>query len=263
MKKALACLVVGTLALAACVGQPQRRGPPAKVVEAALRGVPGVAQPSRIVAVEVALGQLAAELTPSAAMLNYASAAAQVQQPGGLISAQQWIGSSPPPVSMIKWNTRAVVMSCDGALAASTGRFTDASGLVGNYAMIWQRESNGSYRWLHHVAAPDVPQPPPRPSAEADAGPNGIVVTALDAVQGLVASCPRRGEDLPPPPALAITDDLPGGASLSGDGTMRWRWEQRGNGTRFIAAEYFYEGRWLNGFEQPIGASASAGTGAP
>lgn len=259
MKKALACLVVGALALAACMGQPQRRGPPAKVVEAALRGVPGVAQPSRIVAVEVALGQLAVELTPSAAMLNYAGAAAQVQQASGLIPVQQWIGSNPPPASTIKFNTRAVVMSCDGALAASTGRFTDAAGIVGNYAMIWQREGNGSYRWLHHVAAPDVPQPAPRRSAEADAGPNGIVVTALDAVQGLVATCPRRGEDLPPPPALAITDDLPGGATLSKDGTMRWRWEQRSDGTRFIAAEYFYEGRWLNGFEQPFGT----GTGAP
>jgi len=254
VRKALACLVVGALALTACMGQPQRRGPPTKVIDAVLRGVPGVAQPSRIVAIEVALGQLASELTPTAALLNYAAATAQVQETSGLTPVQQWIGQAPPPATAIKWNTRAVAISCDGALAASTGRFTDAQGIVGKYAMIWQRQSDGSYRWLHHVAAPDVPQPPPRARPE----PGNITVTAMDAVQGMIATCPRRGEDLPPPPALSVMDDLPGGATLSDDGTLRWRWQQRGDGARFIAAEYFYEGRWLNAFEQPIGATTAA-----
>ena len=120
MRKALACLVVGALALTACMGQPQRRGPPTKVIDAVLRGVPGVAQPSRIVAIEVALGQLASELTPTAALLNYAAATAQVQEASGLTPVQQWIGQAPPPATAIKWNTRAVAISCDGALAAST-----------------------------------------------------------------------------------------------------------------------------------------------
>jgi hypothetical protein len=256
VRTALALAAMSALALAACAGGggPQR---PNKqqiaMIDRALTSAPGAAQPSRIVAAEVALGQAGAELTPALAFANTAASGAQVQEAGGLTPFANWLPRA--PASGIKWNTRAVVISCDGTLAASTGRFTDAGGIVGNYAMIWQRQSDGTYRWLHHVAAPDMPQPPPPARPEA----GNIVVRALDAVQGMVATCPRQREELPPPPALAIGDDLPGAASLSRDGTLRWRWQQRSDGVRVVAAEYFYEGRWLSGFEQPIGAGASAG----
>jgi hypothetical protein len=46
-------------------------------------------------------------------------------------------------------------------------------------------------------------------------------------------------------------------ARLSRDGTLRWRWEHRADGTRFAAAEYFYEGRWLTAFEQTLTPTAS------
>jgi hypothetical protein len=68
-------------------------------------------------------------------------------------------------------------------------------------------------------------------------------------VQGLVATCPRGGGAIPPPPALSLADDQPGDATLARDGTLRWRWQQAEAGGKFVAADYFYEGRWLTAFE--------------
>ena len=78
------------------------------------------------------------------------------------------------------------------------------------------------------------------------------VVTPLDAVLGLAASCPRGGSETPPPPAIPVGEDGKTDARLSRDGTLRWRWEHRADGTRYAAAEYFYEGRWLTAFEQTL-----------
>jgi hypothetical protein len=245
-------LVAGSLAfaLSACGGQP-RRGPPPKVIDQVLRGAPGVAQPSTIVATEVAFGRLASETNQSAAFLQYAAAGAQVHTPAGLVPAQQWLVQSGSAAGATQWKTRAVAIACNGALAASTGRYTDPAGIIGNYVMVWQRQGDGSYRWLYHAAGPDVPQPPPRAVPED----GDIVVTALDAVQGLIASCPRGGADIPPPPAVSLAGEAPGDATLSRDGTLRWRWEQPDAERKFIAAEYFYEGRWLIAFELSLPSS--------
>lgn len=253
MKNALAILAIGAFALVGCAGgggppKPTKRQ--VQMIDRALSTAPGAAQPSTIVALEVAFGRLASETTPAAAFLQYAASGAQAHTPQGLMPVDDWVGQAGFPTRAAKWSTRAVAIACDGAVAASTGRYTDAEGIVGNYVMIWQRQTDGSYRWVYHMAAPDVPQPPPR-VREAD---GDIVVSALDAVQGLVASCPRGDGSIPAPPAIPISGESPGGATLSNDGTLRWRWQQQDGGRTFIAAEYFYEGRWLNAFEHDLQA---------
>lgn len=250
MTKAFILAVFSALVLGACAGQQPRGGPPAKLIDAVLRTAPGGAQPSTIVAREVAFGRLASETTPAAAFLQYAAPEAQAHTAQGLVPVQQWTGQAGFPTRAAKWSTRAVSISCDGALAASTGRYTDAAGIVGNYVMIWQRQGDGLYRWTYHAAGPDVPQPPPRaPQRDGD-----IVVSALDAVQGLVASCPRGGNAIPPPPALSLASEAPSNAALSRDGTLRWHWQQQDGGATFVAADYFYEGRWLSAFEHSLAA---------
>jgi hypothetical protein len=256
MKPALTMGAAGALALslmlAACAGS----GPPKPtkrqiaMIDRALSTAPGGAQPSTIVAAEVALSRLAAETTQSAAFLQYAAPGAQMHTRDGLVDIQQWLTQAGFPTAATRYSTRAVAITCDGALAASTGRYTDSQGIVGNYAIIWQRQSDNSYRWIYHAAGPDVPQPPPRVRPQD----GDITVTALDAVQGLVASCPRGGSAIPPPPALSLGDDRPGDATLARDGTLRWRWQQGEAGARYVAAEYFYEGRWLTAFEHTLPA---------
>ena len=90
--------------------------------------------------------------------------------------------------------------------------------------------------------------PPPK----VDVQPGDIVVTEIDAIEGLVATCPRGGVPIPPPPAIPLGEDGKADAKLSKDGTLRWRWEHRADGTRYIAADYFYQGRWLTGIEQSL-----------
>ncbi|MFN4038000.1 MAG: hypothetical protein ACK4IB_01580 [Erythrobacter sp.] len=249
MRQALAIGLAGALALVltACVGGG---GPPRPtkreiaMIDRALTTAPGAAQPSTIVATEVAFGRLAAETTQAAAFLQYAAPTAQVHTAAGLVGVQQWLGQTGFPAAATKWSTRAVAITCDGDLAASTGRYTDSEGIVGNYVMIWERQSDNSYRWIYHAAGPDMPQPPPRVRPRD----GDITVTALEAVQGLVASCPRGGDPVPPPPALSLASDRPSDAKLARDGTLRWRWQQVEEDAKFVTAEYFYEGRWLTAF---------------
>ena len=145
-------------------------------------------------------------------------------------------------------------MSCDGSLAVSLGRFQDPDGVVGNFVTVWERQPNLEYRWVYDVGGPDVPQPPPRKQFED----GDIVVTAIDAVEGLVATCPRAGETVPAPPANSPVGQKAEDAKLSKDGTLRWRWQHRGEGEKYVAAEYFYNGQWVTAIEESL-ASAPEG----
>ena len=100
------------------------------------------------------------------------------------------------------------------------------------------------------MAGLDDPQPPPR--REFDDG--AIVVTAIDSILGLVATCPPPGQQVPPPPPMPIGEDGKANAQLSKDGTLRWRWEHRADGTKYVKAEYFYEGAWETAIEESLGS---------
>ncbi|MEM6858805.1 MAG: hypothetical protein AAF559_13140 [Pseudomonadota bacterium] len=236
------------LALSACSGGQQRRGPPAKVINRVLATAPGAAQPSAIVKAEIAYANAAKEEGQFTAGLNYAVPGALLHGRNGPIAFEQLANALPNPEKATEWGPNTVVMSCDGALALSLGRFRDAEGFVGNYVTTWVRQSNNSYRWSYDVAGRDDPQPPPREEFEDGA----IVVTAIDSIRGLVASCPPRGATPPPPPPMPIGEDGKSDAQLSADGTLRWRWEHREDGIKYVKAEYFYEGGWETAFEESL-----------
>jgi len=148
----------------------------------------------------------------------------------------------------VQWAPRVVVVSCDGALAVSKGRFRFPDGTVGNFVTVWERQADSGYRYVFDVSGADNPQPPPKERAQE----GDIIVTAMDLVQGLIASCPRGGAPIPPPPALPIGADGTEGSTLSRDGTLRWHWAHKADGTRIITADYFYEGRWVTAIEQSL-----------
>ncbi|MEE4288464.1 MAG: hypothetical protein V2J14_03770, partial [Erythrobacter sp.] len=181
-----------------------------------------------------------------AAGLDYAAPGALQHGRGGPVPFEAIASSTPEPEAAAEWGPRTVVMSCDGALALSLGRFRDPQGLVGNYVTTWVRQDDNSYKWTYDVAGLDDPQPPPR--REFDDG--AIVVTALSSIMGLVATCPPAGQTVPPPPPMPIGEDGKASAQLSRDGTLRWRWEHRDDGTRYVKAEYFYEGVWETAIEE-------------
>ncbi|MEQ5787873.1 hypothetical protein J3454_08215 [Erythrobacter sp. NFXS35] len=247
MKRAAALIVAGALAatLAACAAP--RQGPPTAVINRALASAPGAAQPSNVVAAEIAFARAAREQGQWTAFRQFAAPGALIHAPSGPVPLDTFLAGQSDPAEAVQWEPRAVAISCDGAMAVSQGRYRDPQGMVGNFVTVWERQSDGEYRYVFDAGGPDVPQPPPRKQFED----GDIVVTSIDAVLGLVASCPRGGA-VPPPPAMPIGEDGKADARLSRDGTLRWRWEHRDDGTRYAEVEYYYEGRWLTAFKQSL-----------
>ncbi|MFM7403989.1 MAG: hypothetical protein ACKO1N_07835 [Erythrobacter sp.] len=236
------------LAIAACSGSG---GPPkpnkrqVAMINKVLTGAPGSAQPSTIVAAELAFSRAARKQGQWTAFRQFAAPGALLHGGSGPFLIEPWLATQTDPPEAVQWEARTVVMSCDGALAVSKGRYRNPNGTVGGFVTVWERQPDNSYRYIYDAGGDDVPQPPPRKAVE----PGDIVVTELDTVQGLVATCPRPGAPPPPPPALAIGEQGKEDARLSRDGTLRWRWEHRADGTRFAAADYFYQGRWVTPIE--------------
>jgi len=239
--------------LAACAGGG---GPPKPtkrqlaIIDRALATAPGAAQPSTIVAAEIAFARDARELGQWAAFGIHAAPGAMLHGSKGPFPIAPWLATQNNPPQAVSWKARTVVMSCDGAVAVSQGRSREPDGTVGSFVTVWERQPDGQYRYTFDVGGPDVPQPSPPP--KVDVQPGDIVVTEIDAIEGLVATCPRGGVPIPPPPAIPLGEDGKADATLSKDGTLRWRWEHRADGTRYIAADYFYQGRWLTGIEQSL-----------
>lgn len=245
-----ALLVTTSLALTACAGSG---GPPKptkrqlEVIDRALAVAPGAAQPSTIVAAELAFARAARENGQWTAFRQFAASGALLHGRDGPFPIEPWLATQMDPPEAVQWEPRAVVISCDGAVAVSQGRLTTPEGKVGNFITVWERQPGGEYRYVFDAGGLDVPQPPPRNLVEE----GNIVVSAIDAVLGLVASCPR-GAPAPPPPAIPVGEDGKADARLSRDGTLRWRWEHRADGTRYAAVDYFHEGRWKQAFEQSL-----------
>jgi hypothetical protein len=244
----IATLALCALALTACAGGGQRRGPPAKVIDRVLATAPGAAQPSAIVKTELAYSKAAQAEGQFTAGRDFAAPGALQHGRGGPAPFETIASAEPDPDEATQWGPRTVVMSCDGALALSQGRFRDAEGYVGNYVTTWVRQPDNTYKWTYEVAGRDDPQPPPRREFEDGA----IVVTAIDSILGLVATCPPAGQQVPPPPPMPIGEVGKADAQLSRDGTLRWQWEHRADGTRYVKAEYFYEGAWETAIEEAL-----------
>ena len=248
MRSFVALTMICAVSLTACAGGQQRRGPPVKVINQVLATAPGAAQPSAIVKTEIAYAKAAQETGQYSAGVEFGIPGALLHGRNGPVSFAALAQALPNPEKATEWGPRTVVMSCDGALALSQGRFRDAEGFVGNYVTTWVRQKDNSYKWSYDVAGRDDPQPPPRPQFEE----GDIVVTAINSIRGLVATCPPRGTAAPPPPPMPIGEDGKSDAQLSRDGTLRWRWEHREDGIKYVKAEYFYEGAWVTAFEESL-----------
>lgn len=248
---AFALALAAPLVLAACAGgggppKPTKRQ--AAMIDRALASAPGAAQPSTIVATEIAFARAAKEQGQWTAFRQFAAPGALLHGGNGPFAIAPWLATQTDPPQAVQWKPRTVVMSCDGALAVSQGRSVDPKGIVGNFVTVWERQADGRYLYVFDAGGPDVPQPPPRKQFED----GDFVVTEIDAVSGMVATCPRGGAPIPPPPPLGLGEDGKTDAKLSTDGTLRWRWAHGTDGTRSFVAEYFYQGRWVTAIEQNL-----------
>lgn len=136
---------VALLALAACAG-PQRPRYGEGVIDRALAGAPGMAQPTDIVATELAFARLAQEKGQWTAFRGYAADDAVMFVPES-VNAKEWLKQQQNPPQSVTWQPHQVWMSCDGSLAVTKGAWQRGE-RVGYFTTVWQRQDDGGYKWV-------------------------------------------------------------------------------------------------------------------
>ena len=107
---------IALLAVTACAGQQGPRYAEG-VIDRALAGAPGMAQPSDIVTTELAFARLAQEKGQWTAFREYAADGALFFGPTGVSEAKPWLEKQPDPAQAVAWDAHQIWMSCDGSLA--------------------------------------------------------------------------------------------------------------------------------------------------
>lgn len=167
-----------------------------------------------------------------------------------VVNAQRWLGTQANPPQSVAWWPSRVFMSCDGSYAATTGGWQRPDGSVGYFTTLWRRQKRGDYRWVfdHGDALPAL-----RTQREDD-------------LEAKVAECPRGhradgepGGDRPgkveimriasPPP--------PSGEGQSADGSLRWQWVTRPDGSRTISVSMRYEGEMRTVIQDDVKAESA------
>ena len=212
------------LALVGCTGGPggggaggmfgrsgERRGPPLRPI----------AQPTQVIAAEIALARAAREDGQWAALADRAAPGAQIAWNSGTADAAGWLAGQPNPATPDRWEAREAWSSCDGSAVVIAGIGHDAAGNWSRYTRVWERDGR-DLRWGVTVWQPDGDLTRERAiqaqQSAADAAEDAIVVDALNMVRARVATpcTQQRG------PARRSDDDAPAQSGLSRDGTLRW-----------------------------------------
>jgi len=232
-------LVAGALLLAAVgavtAGLAQdRRGPPG-------RGRMAYANPSEVIATEIAFAQMAQEKGQWTAFANFAAPDGVMFVPQ-MTYAQAWLKGRANPAAAVKWQPHEVWSSCDGSLAVSHGAW-QLGGETGWFTTIWQRQPDGLYRWvLDHgddlakpLVAPDmlaghVADCPDRPHRGEGPGPEGR--------DGRPPKPPKQPKNLPLPPL-----DPAHRTGRSGDGTLSWDMTVTPDGARQLSVTWKKDGQ--------------------
>lgn len=136
--RALAALLV--LSLAGCAGGPRMTGP-----QRAFLG--NSAEPSAVIAAELAFARLAREKGTWTAFRETATDDAVWPSPG-FVNVKADLKGVPDPARAIVWEPDRVSVSCDGSYALSTGPATYPDGRKTRFATIWQRQEDGRYKWV-------------------------------------------------------------------------------------------------------------------
>lgn len=163
-------------ALAACSTTPRDRS-----------DLRPTANPSAVIAAELAFARAAQEKGQWTAFREYATRDAVMFVPGP-VAAQDWLRQQTNPTEAVKWQPYQVWSSCDGSFVVSTGGATYPGGAQSNYMTVWQKQEDGDYRWVLDQSLPYAERP-----------------FAADTIGAAVADCPasrpggpiqvRRGEN--------------------------------------------------------------------
>ena len=179
----------------------------------------GYANPSQVIAAEIAFARLAQEKGQWTAFAQYAASGAVMLVPEA-VDARQWLkGRANPPVA-VRWQPHQVWSSCDGSAAITRGAWQRPDGTSGYFTTVWQRQKDGKYKWLLDQGdALPMPLDPP------------------EMISAKVADCPQGYRPGRGPKPQNFKGKLPpldpaGIAGRSLDGTLVWNTAVSSDGAR-------------------------------
>lgn len=197
----------------------------------------GSANPSGLVAVEMAMAKLARDKGLWRALRDNADDEAILLAPlpsRTLVLAKDWLKEQGERPNTFKWGAHQIWMSCDGSLGVTKGAWHNDDGTTGTYTTIWKRQKKGDFRWVLTQSAP-LTQPLDEP----------------DMLTAVVADC--TGPRQPPMPDGSIVVEGKGqgeGLKDSGrsqDGSLIWSYRANADNSRSLSVSLR-----KNGQMQPI-----------
>lgn len=222
-------------------GGPERTGRPRN----------SYADPSAVIAAEAALVRLAREKGQWTAFAATAAPDAVLFRPG-MVYARDWLRGQLNPPNPVDRLPYQVWSSCDGTLMISHGAWRLGNSAFGSFTTMWQRQSDGQYKWVLDQNQA-TPQLPPQP----------------EMISAFIADCPdrpRRPADGPPgdreaKPRAEKLRDLPPldpmrRTGKSDDGTLSWSVTIDPTGARTLTVSWRKDGVDRTAFEgrTPAGA---------
>lgn len=251
MRFAATLAIVSILCLTGCAaGSETRREAIDRVLAEGLRK----AQPTEVVAVDLAVARAAREDGQWAALRDYAAPAAVLHLPDGPVDADTYLRGRPEPAAASQWSPEAVWMSCDSRVAVSHGKYAEPDGTWGYYATAWARQRDGGYRWTYMLRAPDTAltqrQKEGRKPVEED---GTIIVQAVPMIQGVTGDC-LAGAPRPQPPGTGVATGPDTEAVAAPDGTLVWERTHSSDGRRRFSVLQADQGRLKEAFGLKVAA---------
>lgn len=133
-------LVAAAAGLAACAPTPGPQTGP-------FREDIARADPSRVVASELAFARAAQEKGQWTAFAEYSTSDAVMFVPEA-VNARNWLRGQRNPPASVSWQPHQVWSSCDGSLAVTKGAWQRPDGTTGYFTTVWARQRDGSYKWV-------------------------------------------------------------------------------------------------------------------
>ncbi|QZD93916.1 hypothetical protein [Qipengyuania gelatinilytica] len=218
-------LAISALSLAACNAGPNPRDRYGRFLQP-------VAQPSKVVATELAFARAAQEDGQWTAFLEYAADGALIFGRNGAIEAKPWLKTLEDPAAAVSWQPHRLWSSCDGSIAVTQGAFEDPEGQVGTFNTVWQRQRDGDYKYVFDFGFPQ-----------------DVAPEAPELIQTAVAACEKSVDVGEPDSTIPL--------KLSRDGSLAWGFQLVGEGERRYVVWLVTDAGWeqVVNIAQPAGAA--------
>lgn len=178
---------------------------------------PKLANPSAVIAAEIAFNRLAQEKGQWTAFRQTVAkdAVMFVPQP---VNAGEWLKGKADPAVSVKWQPHKAFMSCDGKTGVTTGASQWPDGRNGYFTTVWQwyekgSRGDGEWKWLlDHGEIIATPRANP------------------EMIETRVASCKGRAPAALNAPAVGAQMKM----GFSRDQSLSWTWVVQPSGARTL-----------------------------